>query len=389
MASKLEDLAGPSPTESPPVIQDSRLRIILARVLCGWAALLVESLAPGAAQAAVGVQVGPRAGVALTGDADLYVGVDLRLTAPSSPFTIQPTFDYVFDENQTLYHVGGNLLYEVPVGFRLKPYLGVGMNYSTFALNEVPGPTTSENEPARTDDEGHRLGMNLLAGARLELPWVSPFVQVTKSVGEFNALALGGGLELRLSERRGAASPPEAMRFAVTPYMANNVAGDVQSGRIGAGVSLAVFPWERLGFELDGELHGHFFRDQDVAGLASEDVDLDTDAALLSASAVARYCAGNPAFGSWCPYATAGAGVVHAWFHGVDRGSGAAYATKAQTDPTISGGVGITHLFTQHVGLRVDGRYIRAFVDESASDGGYFEDYGFLRLSAGVSVGFR
>jgi hypothetical protein len=41
-----------------------------------------------------------------------------------------------------------------------------------------------------------------------------------------------------------------------------------------------------------------------------------------------------------------------------------------------------------NVEVRVDARYFRALVDENAPDGGYFEDYGFLRLSAGVSVGF-
>jgi opacity protein-like surface antigen len=349
--------------------------------------LLVATLTSGAAQADVGVQVGPHAGVALSGNLDPYVGVDVRLTAPSSPLTIQPTFDYVFDEHQTLYHIGGNLLYEVPVAFRLKPYVGVGMNYSTFVLNKPSGPSMINNEPTG-DDEGHRLGLNLLAGVRLDLPWVSPFLQVTKGVGEFDAVAVGGGLELSVREGSGAPSAPEPMRFAVTPYLANNVVGDVQSGRIGAGVSLAFYPWELFGFELDGQLHGHFFRDRDVASLVPEGVDLDTSAALLSASAVARYCWGSPSYGAWCPYATAGAGVIRAWFDGRPQLPGTTSVTKAQTDPTLAAGVGITHLFTRHVGLRVDARYFRALVDDNAPDGGYFEDYGFLRFSAGVSVGF-
>ena len=81
------------------------------------------------------------------------------------------------------------------------------------------------------------------------------------------------------------------MRFAVTPYLSNHVVGDVQSGRVGLGMSLAWLPWKYFGFELDGQLHGHFFRDEDVAGLVGEGVDLDTSAALLSASGVFRYCA--------------------------------------------------------------------------------------------------
>ena len=73
--------------------------------------------------------------------------------------------------------------------------------------------------------------MNLFVGARLELPWVSPFLQVSKGVGEFDALAVGGGVELTLRERSGTPSSPEPMRFALTPYLVNNIAGDVRSGR--------------------------------------------------------------------------------------------------------------------------------------------------------------
>jgi opacity protein-like surface antigen len=224
-----------------------------------WLVFVATSLTSKVARADVGVRVGPHAGVALSGDADSVVGLGLRLTASSSPLTIQPTFDYVFDEGQTLYHVGGNVLYELPVDFRLKPYFGVGASYSSFALDEPTAPTMGGDDEGAGDDEGNRLGMNLIAGARLELPWVSPFVQVKKGVGEFDAFAVGGGVEVSLREASAARSLPEAMRFAVTPYLANNVVGDVQSGRIGAGLSLVLLPWEHLGFEVDAELHGHFF----------------------------------------------------------------------------------------------------------------------------------
>jgi hypothetical protein len=332
------------------------------------------------ARADVGVRVGPHAGAAIGDDVDPFVGLGLRLTAPSSPLTIQPTFQYIFDENQTLYHVGGNVLYELPLALQLKPYFGVGAAFSAFALNQ---------EGMSGDSQGYRLGLNLLAGARLELPWVSPFVQVAKQVGEFDAFAVGGGVDLTLTERSGAASAPDPMGLAVTPYLANNVLGDVQPGRVGLGISLALFPWEHLGFEVDGQLHGHFFRDEDVADLVSEGVDLDTSAALLSASGVLRYCASSPSSGTWCPYVTAGAGAVHAWFKGIAREPGATSITKAQTDPALTAGIGITQSFTRHVGIRFDARYFRVLVEENAESGGYFEDYGFLRLSAGVAIGFN
>lgn len=340
---------------------------------------LILTLATVRTRADTGVRLGPHAGVVLGNDAGPYAGLGLGLTASSSPLTIQPSFSYVFDEDQTLYHVAGNVLYEVPVTFRLEPYFGVGANLSAFKLNR---------ESATVDSEGYRLGLNLLAGARLRLPWVSPFVQVTKTVGELGAVAVGGGLELTLSETQEARTAPKPLRFAASPYVANNAAGDVQSGRLGLGLSLAAFPWAHFGFELDGQLHGHFFRDEDVAGLVPEGVDLDTMAALLSASGVVRYCASSASYGTWCPYATAGLGVIHAWFNGIAREPGATSSSKTQTDPALSAGVGVTHVFTRHIGLRFDARYFHAFVDEGVRTGGYFEDYGFLRLAAGVSIGF-
>jgi hypothetical protein len=121
------------------------------KFLLYWLVSLVTTLASAAALADVGVRVGPHAGVALSKQVDPYVGFGLRLTAPSSPLTLQPTFGYVFDEKQTLYHIGGNVLYEVPVAFRLKPYFGVGMNYSTFALNEPSAPAmTIDDYPPRS-----------------------------------------------------------------------------------------------------------------------------------------------------------------------------------------------------------------------------------------------
>lgn len=351
------------------------------KVLPCWVMLLLATLVPAGAHADVGVQVGPHAGVAIASDVDPFVGLGLRLTAPSSPLAIQPTFHYVFDENQRLFHIGGNVLYELPITFALKPYFGIGASFSAFALNE--------SSMMVADDEGYRLGMSLLAGTRLDLPWVSPFLQVTKGVGEFDAFTVGGGVEVTLRERGGAPSSPEPMRLALTPYMANNVVGDVQSGRVGWGMSLAFFPWQHFGFELDGELHGHFFRDEDVADLVPEHVDLNTRAALLSASAVARHCWRSLNYGTWCPYVTVGAGVIHAWFDGTAHMAGTTSTAKSQSDPALTAGVGITQLFTRHVGVRVDARYFRALVDENARDGGYFEDYGFLRLSAGVTVGFN
>ena len=343
-----------------------------------WAALLAIGSVSQAAEADVGAQLGAHGGVELGGKVAPYLGGDVRLSVPTSPLLLQPTFDYVFDDERTLYHIGANALYELKIHSLLQPYLGVGVSVSSFRLR---------SHSPNVDDQGNRVGTLLLAGARVALPWVSPFLQVSQRIGEFHSFTVSGGVEVALHERRETADPPPPPRFAVTPYVDNNVIGDVQSGRVGLGVSLAYYPWEQLGFELDAELHGHFFRDEDVASLQPAGVDLDTQAALFSGSLVARHCWQSRAFGAWCPHATAGAGVIHPWFDGVAKMPGSTSFAKAQTDPALSAGIGLTHLFTPHLGLRFDARYFRALVN-ATSGNAYTTDYGFLRLSAGVSIGF-
>jgi opacity protein-like surface antigen len=340
---------------------------------------LLVVLASGSASADTGIMVGPRGGVAFGDDVDPYGGVDVRLSVPDSPITINPTIDYISDEDQTLYQVGANVLYHLPVASRVAPYVGIGLDVTSFRFRE--GVPTDDNE-------GYRVGMHFLGGARLDLPYVSPFVQVAKGIGEYDLLTVGGGLAFRLRDKRGTAPPPVPARFAITPYIANDVAGDVQSGHGGGlGLSLVYRVLDHLGFELDGELHGHFFRDEDVADLVPEGVDLDTKAALLTGSVVVPYCLRSPSFGTWCPYATAGAGIIHAQFDGFPITPGAEPFAASQTNFAFSAGAGLTHVFTRRVALRVDARYFRALVDEGARDGGYFKDYGFLRVSAGVSIG--
>lgn len=187
----------------------------------------------------------------------------------------------------------------------------------------------------------------------------------------------------------GVAAPAQAQVVA-TPYIDTNVAGDVETGRGGVGASVAYYFRGRLGFELDVERHGHFFKDEDVADLVpAEGVDLDTDATLFMGNVVAPFRIQGAA-GIWCPYGTAGLGVIHAVFDstvfrgGADQG---AYDTH-QNDLAFNVGGGVMHALTDLVGIRVDARYFHALVDENAGKGGYFKDYGFWRVSVGVTLGF-
>jgi hypothetical protein len=187
----------------------------------------------------------------------------------------------------------------------------------------------------------------------------------------------------------GVPAPADAQVIA-TPHLDTNVAGDVETERGGVGLSLGYYVrvWRGLGLglELDAAWHQHFFRDTDVAHLVPEGVDLNTDALMLMNNLVVPVSI--PRAPIWRPYATVGAGMTHATFtlHG-----GAETAGKTiepyQNDPTFNAGIGILHQLTRVVGLRVDVRYVHAFVDEDARKGGYFNDYAFWRVAVGFTFG--
>jgi hypothetical protein len=115
-------------------------------------------------------------------------------------------------------------------------------------------------------------------------------------------------------------------------------------------------------------------------------VDLNTRAALASGNLVVPYCLRGAA-GTWCPYATAGLGVIHAMFEGFSPSPGTSNFDRTQTDLALNAGVGVMHALTRWVGLRVDARYVRAFVDETSTTNGYPKDYGHWRVSAGITFG--
>lgn len=179
---------------------------------------------------------------------------------------------------------------------------------------------------------------------------------------------------------------PARAQWVATAYVDNDVAGDVQSGRIGLGVSAGYYLRGRIGFELDAELHHHFFRDEDVADLQPAGVDLNTSAALASGNVVVPYSVRGAA-GTWCPYATGGIGMIHAMFDGTALMRGAESFDRTQTNLALNTGVGVMHVLTRWVGLRVDARYLHAFVDESSRSGGYATDYGYWRVSVGLTFG--
>jgi opacity protein-like surface antigen len=188
----------------------------------------------------------------------------------------------------------------------------------------------------------------------------------------------------------GTAAPAQA-QWLVTPHLGINLAGDAEFRRGGPGGSLG-YLGDRLGFEVDFQRYQHFFKDEDVASLvpnncgvgpaAAPCTDLNTDAAGFTGNVVVLV-RGQGAK-SWRPYVTAGLGVIHAWIQDPSH----TVADTAQNNLAVNLGGGVMYSLNDRVRLRSDLRYFRGFVDESKREGYYFEDYGFLRATVGVTFTF-
>ncbi len=156
------------------------------------------------ARADTGIQVGARTGVQLLDDDELRnerafsIGAEARFGFELSPLIVDLTFDHFFIEDRTLFQVGANALYDLPVGLAfLYPYLGVGVGATHFALPEASGPPVMGG-----DSNGTRLGMNLVGGFRFEhvdLPAVRPFAQVMVSLGPIDLFTIVGGVLFELA----------------------------------------------------------------------------------------------------------------------------------------------------------------------------------------------
>jgi opacity protein-like surface antigen len=182
------------------------------------------------------------------------------------------------------------------------------------------------------------------------------------------------------------AAPVQA-QWVAAPYLAGNIAGDVESGKGGPGGSIAYFR-DGLGFELDVTRYQHFFKDSEVfprdpaappncTGQGGPCTDIDTDAMGFMANVVVPFRVQSAT--KWLPYGNAGLGVIRAWTNEESR---------HQNDLGFSVGGGVIYWVSKCVGLRGDLRYSRALVDEDNRDGVYATDYGFWRAAAGVTLRF-
>jgi hypothetical protein len=159
-----------------------------------------------AVRADTGVQLGARGGVQLLDDDALrhqgapFAGAEARFSFELSPLIVALSFDHFFVEDRTLFQVGANALYDLPIGHAfLYPYAGAGVGVTRFALPEMAGAASSN-----ADSNGTRMGLNLVGGLRFDhaaLPVARPFAQVAATVGPIDLLTVVGGILFELDGR--------------------------------------------------------------------------------------------------------------------------------------------------------------------------------------------
>jgi len=192
--------------ESEPLMRPIQQMLALVLVV-GF----VVAVAP-AVRADTGVQLGARGGIQLLhgelrqGGAP-SVGAEARFGFALSPLVVALTFDHFFVRDRTLFQIGANALYDLPIAHAfLYPYAGVGLGMTRFALPESTDgpPMMGQGAQATSDSNGTRFGLNLAAGVRLDhvdVPLVRPFAQVTATVGPIDLVTVVGGVLFELDGR--------------------------------------------------------------------------------------------------------------------------------------------------------------------------------------------
>ena len=176
-------------------------------------------------------------------------------------------------------------------------------------------------------------------------------------------------------------------QWTITPQLGMNFAGDVEFRRGGPGASAGYFG-KRVGFEVEFQRYQHFFKDSEIVPLDPAAPpnctggqggipckDINTDARSLMGNVVVRL---RPAATKWHLYATAGLGLMHAWTNEEGR---------QQDDLAWSVGGGVLYSFRKRAALRGDLRYGHGFADANATAGVYYKDYGFWRVTLGLTFG--
>lgn len=122
-----------------------------------------------------------------------------------------------------------------------------------------------------------------------------------------------------------------------------------------------------------------------VTGLCT---DINTDAIGLMVNLVVPLRARVAR--KWHPYGTAGLGSIHAWSDSSPTEAGVPIDPhRSQDDFAFNVGGGVSYPLRRTLALRADLRYFRALADTNAPMGVYFKDYGYWRVTVGLTFGSR
>ena len=173
-----------------------------------------------------------------------------------------------------------------------------------------------------------------------------------------------------------------------------NIAGDLEFRRGGYGLSLGYLKNNFL-LEVEVMRHQHFFKDSDIIKYIKDPhIDMNTDAILYTFNLT--YLVPLKHNSRLHPTISGGAGLYHSWFDATDY-------LNPSTDPqtpnldydtldTRQNNIGfhaatgvMYELKNKHLRLRSELRYSHALANKDQTAGGYFEDFGFLRFSVGIS----
>ena len=173
-----------------------------------------------------------------------------------------------------------------------------------------------------------------------------------------------------------------------------NVAGDLEFRRGGYGLSLGYLKNNFL-LELEVMRHQHFFKDSDmVRYIKDPNIDMNTDAILYTFNLT--YLIPLKHNSRLHPTISGGAGLYHSWFDATNylnpstnpQTPNLEYDTldTKQNNIGFHAATGIMYeLKNKYLRLRSELRYSYALANNDKTTGGYFEDFGFLRFSVGIS----
>lgn len=151
-----------------------RLTLILS------ALALIFICVPSSAVGQTSISVGPRLGIDFGDIEEAFIGADVRITSPSLPVVVNPTFDFYFTSDPlTFWGLSANALYPISTeNESFAPYAGAGLGIYRFSIEEQTVSNPFGGDITVGGGGSTDIGLNLVAGAEFPLETVRPFAEV-------------------------------------------------------------------------------------------------------------------------------------------------------------------------------------------------------------------